>query len=378
MATPKRILILFSDTGGGHRSAAEAIAEAFEAEYGRQYQPILVDALKNYTPPPISYLPALYPELVRFPAAWGIGYRLLDGRRRSAIISQTVWRYAHRASNRLVEQHQPDLVISVHPLLHSAMIGERQRRGLPFVTVVTDMVSVHSLWYQSECDLCLVATEAARQRALESGLQPDKVQVVGMPVSRRHTQVRGDRRALRRMLGWPLDRPVVLLIGGGEGMGPIYQTVRAISETPMALSVAVVAGRNQALRSKIEETEWAVPVFSYGFERRLPEMMRAASLLVTKAGPGTIAEAINAGLPLVLYDRLPGQEDGNVAYVVENGVGEWAPGPTRAAAAVTAYLAQPERIRSASRTCRQIARPNAATRIVHNVDSILKCGITAP
>ena len=95
------------------------------------------------------------------------------------------------------------------------------------------------------------------------------------------------------------------------------------------------------------------------------------TLLVTKAGPGTIAEAINAGLPLVLNDRLPGQEDGNVAYVVHNEVGEWAPGPKRAAAAVAGYLTQPERIQRASRTCQRIARPDAAKRIVRNVDSVL-------
>jgi 1,2-diacylglycerol 3-beta-galactosyltransferase len=372
MATPKRILILFSDTGGGHRSAAEAIADAFIDEYGNLYQPILVDALKDYTPPPIRYLPALYPEMVRIPAAWGLGYRLLDGRRRSAVISHAVWRYAQRTSNRMVKQHQPDLIISVHPLIHSAMIDKQQHPRLPFVTVVTDMVSVHSLWYQSECDLFLVATEAAKQRALESGIQADRVRVVGLPISLRHDRVQGGRLALRRELGWPDDLPMVLVVGGGEGMGRLYETVAAVTQLPNPLSLAVVTGRNHGLRKKLEKTNWPKVVYVYGFEQRLPEMMRAATLLVTKAGPGTITEAINAGLPMVLYDRLPGQEDGNVAYVVENEVGVWAPGPGRATSAVAAYLSQPERIRHAKLNCLEIARPNAATQIVRNVDSLIR------
>jgi 1,2-diacylglycerol 3-beta-galactosyltransferase len=371
MPEGKRILILFSDTGGGHRSAAESIAEAFGAEYGNAYTPILVDALKDFTPRPIRSLPQIYPDLVRIPRAWGLGYRLLDGHRRSAALSRAVWGFAKRRSKDLVEEYQPDLVISVHPLLHRSMMGGHRNGRLPFVTVVTDMVSAHSLWYQSGCDLCLVATKSVRERAVASGLQPDQVRVVGMPVSLRHANMDRDCLAIRSELGWPLDQPVVLLIGGGEGMGPLYETVQAIDELPKSLTIAVVTGRNHALRSKIEATDWSAPVYTYGFENRLPEMMRAATLLVTKAGPGTIAEAVNAGLPLVLYDHLPGQEDGNVTYVVQNGVGEWAPGPRRAAAAVAGYLTRPERIRNASRNCQRIARPDAALQIVRNVDSLL-------
>jgi 1,2-diacylglycerol 3-beta-galactosyltransferase len=372
MLNPKRILILFSDTGGGHRSAGEAIAEAFEAEYGSHYRPILVDALKDYTPRPLRDLPAVYPDMVRIPAAWGLGYRLLNGRRRSAVISRAVWRYAQRASKRLVEQHQPDLVLSVHPLVHSAMIDQRRPSRLPFVTVVTDLVSVHSLWYQSQCDLCLVPTEAAKRRALEAGLKTDQVRVVGLPVSLRHSQALGDPSNFRRKLGWPEDLPMVLVMGGGEGMGPLYQTVEAISGLPDRLGLAVVTGRNGALKEKIEGVSWPAPVYVYGFEQRLPMMMRAANLLVTKAGPGTITEAINAGLPMVLVDKLPGQEDGNVTYVEDHDVGMWAPGPRRATEAVASFLTQPERIRRASQTCLEIARPDAALQIVRSVDSLIK------
>jgi 1,2-diacylglycerol 3-beta-galactosyltransferase len=372
MPTPKRILILFSDTGGGHRSAGEAIAEAFKAEYRHRYQPILVDALKEYTPHPLCDLPHLYPDMVRIPAAWGFGYRLLNGRRRSAVVSRAMWRYAQRISRRLVEQHRPDMILSVHPLIHSAMLPRSQRVRIPFVTMVTDMVSVHSLWYQSQCDLWLVATESARKRALEAGVNEEKVRVVGMPVSRRHSQAPGSPSTLRRELGWPEDLPMVLLMGGGEGMGPLYQTVEALSRLPHRIGLVVVTGRNDGLKHRIQGVNWPVPVYVYGFEKRLSKMMRAATLLVTKAGPGTITEAVNAGLPMVLVDRLPGQEDGNVAYVVNHGMGEWAPGPQRAAAAVASYLSQPEKIRTASQTCLRIARPDAAIQIVRNVDSLFK------
>jgi 1,2-diacylglycerol 3-beta-galactosyltransferase len=100
-------------------------------------------------------------------------------------------------------------------------------------------------------------------------------------------------------------------------------------------------------------------------------MMQAATLLVTKAGPGTIAEALNAGLPMVLYSRVPGQEDGNVAYVVTEGVGIWAPGPGRTAAAVGEWLERPEELQKAVEVARSVARPGAADEVAGIIDEFL-------
>jgi 1,2-diacylglycerol 3-beta-galactosyltransferase len=127
--------------------------------------------------------------------------------------------------------------------------------------------------------------------------------------------------------------------------------------------LAIVAGRNESLRARLSAVNWQIPTFVYGFERRMPEMMQAADLLVTKAGPGTVMEAINAGLPLVLYSRLPGQEDGNVDYVVEEGIGVWAPGASNTARAVQRWLQNPAAMARATETCRQLARPQAAFEI---------------
>ncbi len=102
--------------------------------------------------------------------------------------------------------------------------------------------------------------------------------------------------------------------------------------------------------------------------------MQAADLLVTKAGPGTITEAINAGLPMVLYSRLPGQEDGNVTYVVTERVGTWAPGPDRAAASVHRWLEDPQAMQQAAAACRRLARPSAATEIAHVIAAQLRTG----
>jgi 1,2-diacylglycerol 3-beta-galactosyltransferase len=229
--------------------------------------------------------------------------------------------------------------------------------------MVTDMVTVHALWYNRHTDMCIVATEEARKRALLARLRPDQVEVVGLPVADRFCQPLGDRKALRQDLGWPEKRPVVLLVGGGEGMGPLEKTAHAIETGCPRAALAVIAGRNQNLKEHLEAHRWKIPTFIYGFVHNMPDLMRAADVLVTKAGPGTISEALIAGLPMILYSRLPGQEDGNVSYIVTKGAGFWAPHPDQIVQKINLLISQPSVRERASAACHRLARPQAARQI---------------
>jgi 1,2-diacylglycerol 3-beta-galactosyltransferase len=373
-----RVLFLFSDTGGGHRSAAEAVIEALELEAPGRFDIQLIDVFKQYAPPPLNLAPAAYPGMVRVPQMWGFGYRMTNGQRRARAITGAAWPYVRRAARRLAREQQADLIVSVHPVMITAVLKGYGSRRPPFFTVVTDLVTTHALWYDPGVDLYTVPTEAARQRALACGLDPARIHVVGLPVAQRFCQPVADRAALRTELDWPTDRPVVLLMGGGEGMGPLFDTATAIAAPGGDFALAVICGRNRRLKRDLEAQDWPVPTRLYGFERRIPQMMQAADLLVTKAGPGTIAEAINAGLPMVLYSRLPGQEDGNVTYVVDEGVGTWAPGPDRAAASVHRWLQDPRTLQQAAAACRRIARPSAATEIARLIAAQLQAGQPEP
>lgn len=367
MAEPRRAVFLFSDTGGGHRSAAEAVAEAVERRAPGRYQVCLVDGLRGYAPAPFNELPALYPRMVRTPEVWGFGFRASNGRQRGRVITGLLWPYVRKAAQRLVTEVSGDLFVAFHPLLIAPVIRALGPQRPRFFGVVTDLVSAHSLWYHHRLDLCFLPTEEAAERARRNGMAPDRLRIVGLPVAERFCQPVGDPVALRAQLGWPQERPVVLLVGGGEGMGPLFETARAIARSGTGAALAIVAGRNQSLRRRLEHVAWEVPTRVYGFEQRMPEMMRAATLLVTKAGPSTIAEATNAGLPLVLYSYLPGQEEGNVDFVVTGGLGRWAPGPAQSARAVQELLASPSDLERAAAACRQAARPQAAAAIADAV-----------
>jgi len=370
-ADKTRILFLFSDTGGGHRSAAEAIIEGLNLEFGDQFTTEMVDIFKDYAPRPLNRMPDLYPTMVRVPQVWGLGYRISNGHRRARLLTASAWPYVRRAIRKLVNQHPCDLIVSLHPLANAPVLRALGKNRPPYVTVVTDLVTTHALWYHRRTDLCLVPTEAARERALHFGLMPEQVQVVGLPVADRFCTPPGDPAVLRQRLGWPQDRPLVLLVGGGEGMGPLEKTARAIADAQVFISLIVIAGRNQSLKVRLESMHWPIPTFIYGFVREMPDFMRAADILVTKAGPGTISEALNAGLPMILYSRLPGQEDGNVSYVVSEGAGVWSPNPERIVASLRVWLEYPAERSRAAAACRRLARPHAARRIAQILAEIV-------
>jgi 1,2-diacylglycerol 3-beta-galactosyltransferase len=369
------IVFYFSDTGGGHRSAAEAIIEAIQLEYRDQVTTEMVDFFKNYAPRPFNRAAEMYPYMVKAPHLWGASFHATDGRARARAITTTMWPIARQAARSLVQKHPADLIVTVHPFANSFALRALGKNRPPFINVVTDMVTTHALWYDNRADLTLVPTETARKRALKYNISPEKVQVVGLPVADRYCQTVGSKTGLRERLGWPLDKPIVLLMGGGDGMGPLAKTAEAIDASGLDVGLIIACGRNQRLKANLELCPWENPTRIYGFTREMPDFMRAADFIVTKAGPGTIAEALNAELPIILYSKLPGQEDGNVTFVQEEGAGVWAPSSQDVVRTLTRWISRPAERQTVIENCRRAGKPEAARTIAHIIGEKLGLGV---
>jgi 1,2-diacylglycerol 3-beta-galactosyltransferase len=364
------VLFLFSDTGGGHRSAAEAIIEALDLEFGGSVTTEMVDFFKEYAPIPFNKMPDLYPTLVKAPQLWKASFYATDGRPQARVITGALWPYARRAAKRLLDSHPSDIIVTTHPISNSfALKALGTKHSRPFITVVTDPVTTHALWFDKRADLILVPTEISRQRAIQYHMPGEKVFVVGQPVADRYCVPMGDKHTLREKLGWPQDKMIALLIGGGEGMGPLARTADAINESGLDLGLVVIAGRNERLKAKLDARQWNIPTRIYGFTRDMPDFMRAADVLVTKAGPGTIAEALLAGLPIILNARLPGQEDGNVTFVQKERVGVWAPRTDRVVRTLQKWLENPQERERVAQNCLVAARPEAARLVARFIGS---------
>jgi 1,2-diacylglycerol 3-beta-galactosyltransferase len=269
---------------------------------------------------------------------------------------------------------QPDLIISVHPLMNDIGMRLMHRAGLrvPFVTVVTDMVTIHPVWIYPKVSFCMVPTEPARQRALKYGIAEEKIMVVGQPVSLKFTQKLADKAVLRQKLGLATDRRTVLLVGGGEGFGRIFDIARAIARRVSVAQLVIVAGRNKILKTQLEEVNWEIPTTIYGFVDNMHEVMGASDILVTKAGPGTISEAFVAGLPLIIFDFIPGQEEGNVSYVKEHGAGAFAQEPEQIASLVREWMDPANRtLQQMQQNASALARPEAALTIARKACDLI-------
>jgi len=361
------VVIYFSDTGGGHRSAAEAIIEALHLEYGDSLTTEMVDAMKNFAPLPLNKMPQLYPQMVKAPKLWEASFYVTDGRARVRVLTASVWPYVRHSVKSMIRSHPADLIVTVHPFANTFALKALGWVRPPFFTVVTDIVTTHALWFDKRSDHIFVPSEAARQRGLAYGMPEEKLEVVGFPVMDRYCQPPGNKRSLRKKLGWPLDKKIVLVVGGGEGMGPLAKTARIIDESGLDVAQIVIAGKNQRLKSYLESHQWENPTIVYGYTREMPNFMRAADVLVTKAGAATIAEGLNANIPILLYAKLAGQEDGNVTYVEEAGAGVFAPTPQLVVRTLTRWLCRPSEYKQIVENARRASRPDSARRIARAI-----------
>lgn len=375
MARVRRVLILMSDTGGGHRSAAEAIAGAFTHLYGDAFRVEIVDALANHFPFPLNRIDRLYGPMVRrAPRLWRGLWRLTD----SPALTRRLFALFHRpvgpSLRCMLQAAQPDAVVSVHPLFNHLTLRILRQMGwpTPVVTVVTDLVRVHPFWLCPRVDLCLTPTEPARRDALRAGMPPEKVAVAGLPVSLAFRREGWDKGRAREGLGLLPHLPVILLMGGGEGVGRLYETARSIDRARLPAQMVVIAGRNRRLRQRLDAIAWESPTRVAGFVENVPQWMAAADVLVTKAGPGVIGEAFIAGLPLVLSGAIPGQESPNVGYVVGRGAGVAEADPARIAGWLARRLKPGDgELAHMADASRRLARPDAALAVARRIAELL-------
>ncbi len=367
-----RIAILMAHTGGGHLSAARSLAESLDGHA----QVTIISLVDDYVDFPWNTMSVAYGPWVNYaPWLYHLFYRAFDSRRRVEFTYRAAYPLVRRQVANAFAADWPDVVVSVHPLQTEIPLRVLRELGnpAPFVTVVTDPVTPPVAWFSSEVDLTVVATEPARDSAIACGVPAERVKVLGLPVRRAFSTIWGrSKPAARTQLGLEPSRPLVLLTGGGAGIGKLMPLARAIARrlarAPYAAQVAIIAGRNQVLMKQLQSVKWPVPVKVLGFVEDMPNWFAATDLLVSKAGPGTLAEAACAGLPVIITGHIPGQEDGNVTWLEEHGAAIYAREPKRVGGLVSELL-QPDNpllARMAAQS-RSLAHCDASTLIAQAV-----------
>jgi 1,2-diacylglycerol 3-beta-galactosyltransferase len=369
---PARLLFLFADVGGGHRAPAQAVREALGRTVGNAARVELVDMLADYAPWPYNRGQETYTKTVRFARPFEqVIYHGLNGRRRMQVGVSVMSQPMRRATRELMADHPVNLVVTFHPTYSYPLTWLK----VPCAFVFTDLITNHALWCAPGAERYIVPTELARTGAISHGIPPDRVSVTGLPVHPRFLDPLAPREQICQKLGMDYHRPIILLAGGGEGLGRVYDIAYAIGQADLDAQLVIITGRNQKLREQLEEIEWTMDTKVLGFTRDMSDWMAVSSILITKSGSNTLAEALVRGLPMILFEWVGGQEKRNPQYIEYSGAGVYCNKPAKIVNTLREWLSNPERLKSLADNARQIARPQAAfdvARIVYELAVELK------
>lgn len=363
---PRRILVLSASVGAGHLRAAEALETAV-----RELDPDAVvkniDVLTLTNKLFRQVYGRAYLDLVnKLPHALGYFYDLLDQEpspsRKSDRLRQLVQKMNLGKFLAMLSGNGWDVVVNTHFLPAEIIAGLKVegKFAAPQLTVVTDFES-HRLWANEPCEHYFTATTEAALALHRWGVPPAATTVTGIPVQPLFSRPK-DRAECRTRQGLSADRPVILQLAGGFGVGPIEQIYCTILSVATPLELVIVCGKNTELKSQLDRCP--VPAQHrarvLGFTDQMDELMCAADIVVSKPGGLTTSEILARGAALLIVNPIPGQESRNSDYLLENGAAVKASGTATLAYKLGKLLESPERLASIKSSAARLGRPRAA------------------
>lgn len=367
MAQKMRVVVLSASVGAGHVRAAEAV----EAALARAGGPVTVanyDVLA-FMPPAFRrvYSDGYFEMVRRAPQLLGWLYDATDKPFHRDRLQQKLEQAGAARLLKKIREFDADVAVCTH-FLPSALLDRERRKGrcrARMVTVVTDF-EVHGMWLATPSDHYFVATEEARAHLRGLGIAPSAITVSGIPT---HPvfQEKKDRAALRRKHGWREDLPAILVSAGGFGAGNAERMVHALAGEGLRAQIIAVCGKNSGLKTAMEKIRARrkpeeLPVLTVvGFTTEMDELMAAADLMIGKPGGLTTSESLIKGLGWVVVNPIPGQEEKNAIYLLEQGVGVWSDNLHTLGFKVRLLLEEPGRLAAMRKNALRIARPDAGS-----------------
>lgn len=321
----KKILIFTAGFGEGHNTAARNIRDALELIAPDEVNVEVLDLFDAcYGKLNAFFRKAYITAINKTPRIWGKFYDVIDGTQ-FVESNMTVLSKMKRALVDLVRQLEPDAVVSTYPVYNyiiDQIYAEGDAKPFSQVTVVTDSITVNSVWYRCSSDYFILANEDTAAVLRAAGTPEEKIRIFGFPVTYRFAEMKDERFGS----GDRGPKRVLYLINSGKKEAP--SLVRRLARRD-DIELTVAVGRDARLREEIEAAvkSPAHPLRIMGWTTKMPELLTSHHLMITKAGGATIQEAIAARTPVIISQVVPGQEEGNARLIVENDCGRLAPGP---------------------------------------------------
>jgi processive 1,2-diacylglycerol beta-glucosyltransferase len=360
-----RILVLSASVGAGHVRAAEAVELALQ-RYGEQATVANYDVLAFMAPAFRKvYRDGYFGMVKNAPRVLGWLYEATDKPFHPDRIRQKIEQAGATELLHKIREFNPDVVVCTH-FLPTAMLDRERRKGrveARIVTVVTDF-EVHGMWLAAPSDHYFVATDEAEAHLQALGIAPSAITVSGIPTHPLFNQKK-DRLEMRRKHGWREDLPAILVSAGGFGAGNAERMVESLIEAKLAAQIIAVCGKSAPLKAAIDQIAAGrntqdLPVLkAVGFTTEMDELMTAADLMIGKPGGLTTSESLVKGLGWVVVNPIPGQEEKNAIYLMEQGIGVWSDNQHTLGFKVRSVLEQPGRLAEMRKNALRVARPDA-------------------
>jgi processive 1,2-diacylglycerol beta-glucosyltransferase len=364
-----RILIVSVKAGAGHLKAAEAVQAAF-AKYQPDVEVKNVDLL-DYSNELIKYLYGkMYLDVVKaFPELYAYSYKHYESSKRFIKPRFLIDKFNFSDFFEMVESFSPDIVVATHFISEAVLENYRRKREKHFrIAVTLTDYEFHPVWLVSNVDLYFTATEEVKNSLLFHGIPRDKIVTSGIPIHPRFSEEK-NRTELLAKYGLNNQSPVVLISAGSFGVTPLSEVIEDFGSIQEKFQIMVVCGNNAELRKDLEIKQRSEPRLKrvFGFVDFMDELMAISDLLITKPGGITVSESIAMGVPMIFIEPIPGQEEANADYLVEQGAGVKARSLPVLLYKLSLLLSNPGKLADMSRRARATSRPYAAKMIAGEV-----------
>ncbi|MCK5306162.1 MAG: glycosyltransferase [Candidatus Omnitrophica bacterium] len=365
----KRLIFLYSTRDSGHWYAASAVEKAVRA-MDNNVQTLDVETLRFISPKLGELAHKAYVGLVRrnnriYDYLWD-NQRVYRGTSR---LKMAIQHFNQNKFRELFCRFRPDVAICTQALPCGIISKLKGTTDIPFkiAAVITDY-DVHSYWIYDNVDYYMVATSEIKKKLSKRGVSAAKIKVTGIPVSPSFNR-KTNKAAAKKKLGIDKELPVVSIMSGSLGLGPVQKVVRCINRIKEKCRILVLAGRNMKVKKKLEtlSKKLSKPLTVYGYVDNIDEIMDASDLLITKPGGITVTEALVKNLPMVLHNFIGGQETRNCRFLIKGGAAVEARSIRQLSSVVSDLLGHPEKLNDLSKRAKLFCRPDASSLIANIV-----------
>lgn len=311
-----KVLILSITAGQGHHQTAMAISDDLAA---RNVECRILDVLE-YIDPAIRDICSngYLISTKHIPAAYGGFYSIADKRMRSRETTMMGLTSSLMAKKLLkyIDQYKPDAVICTHVFAAQVMTQIKRYSGLT-VGIITDF-TIHPYWDETSLDYYVTASELLTLQAEKKGISSDKILPTGIPIHEKFSR-KIPKSDARKDLGIA-DITTVMVMSGSMGYGNLYKHIKRMDSLNFDFQIICVCGRNKRVKRSIDKIQSQRSIYNFGYVDNVDVMMDAADILVTKPGGLTVSEALAKRLPMILMNPIPGQEERNSEFLLNNGI----------------------------------------------------------